>query len=241
MSNFRKKWLVLFFLFAAAWASFRLVAAEDTEAWISLFDGQTLGNWERVDEGGSGEVAVKNGAISIGMGAMSSGIRFEPSEGTEFPKTDYEIEYIAQRPLGNDFFAALTFPVGDSCCTFVNGGWGGTLYGLSSIDGFDASENNTSGFFAFKNRIWYIFRVRVTGRMIRVWLDDEPIIKTFLDGRKVSTRIEMSRYQPLGFATWICEGQIKSIRYRNLTADEIAEIAAEADRAVTTPRTFPID
>lgn len=213
----------------------------DDEGWISLFDGETLGSWKKVEEGGSGDVAVKNGVLSIGMGAMSTGIRYEPADGAEFPVTDYEIEFIARRTLGNDFFAALTFPVGDSFCTLVNGGWGGTLIGLSSIDGFDASENSTSSYYGFKNKIWYIFRLRVTSRVIRAWLDDEPIIKTFLDGRQVSTRIEMSSYEPLGFATWICEGEIKKIHYRRLTVDEIAESAAEADRASVTKKKFPVE
>ena len=44
---------------------------------------------------------------------------------------------------GGDFFATLTFPVDDSFCTFVTGGWGGDIVGLSSIDGWDASDNET--------------------------------------------------------------------------------------------------
>jgi hypothetical protein len=36
---------------------------------------------------------------------------------------------------GSDFFAALTFPVNDLFCTLINGGWGGMLVGLSSLDG----------------------------------------------------------------------------------------------------------
>ena len=44
---------------------------------------------------------------------------------------------------GGDFFCGLTFPYGDASCTFVVGGWGGGLVGLSSINGDDASENET--------------------------------------------------------------------------------------------------
>ena len=194
-----------------------------------------------MEEGGSGDVKIVDGAVSLGMGAMSTGIRYTPADEVPFPTSNYEIEYTAMRPLGNDFFAALTFPVGKSFCTFVNGGWGGTLCGLSSLNGMDASENNTSSYYGFKNKIWYTFRVRVTERKIQVWLDDESILETFLDGREVSTRIEMSSYEPLGFANWICEGRIKSIWYRLLTAEEIAEITAEADRASVTKKSFPVN
>lgn len=217
------------------------LAQEAEPEWISLFDGVSLEGWQRVEEGGSGGVSVRDGAMVIEMGVMGSGVVYRPAADKEFPKTDYEIEYTALRQLGNDFFAALTFPVGDACCTFVNGGWGGTLLGLSSIDGFDASENNTSSYFGFKNKIWYTFRVRVTERTIQVWLDDEQVVRTFLDGRQVTTRIEMNLFRPLGFAAWICEGHIRDIRYRTLSESEVAELSREADLAAGTKKHFPVD
>ena len=103
------------------------------ENWTPLFDGETLGSWERVDTGGSGEVDIRDGAIRIAQGVMGSGIRYHAPEGEPFPTENYEIEFTAQRTAGTDFFAALTFPVGDSCCTFINGGWGGALVGLSNF------------------------------------------------------------------------------------------------------------
>ncbi len=214
-------------------------AADDT--WTPLFDGETLGAWERVDTGGSGEVEVREGAIRIAQGVMGSGIRYNAPQGEPFPTENYEIEFAAQRTTGTDFFAALTFPVGDSCCTFINGGWGGALVGLSCIDGYDASENNSSSYYGFKNKTWYIFRVRVSKRLIQVWLDDEPIIKSFLDGKEVSIRIEMDRFAPLGFATWVTEGRIKNIFFRRLTEEEIAEIDAEADARTNAPAFLPPD
>lgn len=229
-----------FILAASASLLAEEVESADSEGWISLFDGQSLGGWKKVDEAGGGDISVKNGAITLGMGAMATGICHESAPDGPFPTTGYEIEYTAMRAMGNDFFAALTFPVGESFCTFINGGWGGTLIGLSSLDGFDASENNTSGFFNFKNKIWYRFCIRVTERMIRVGIDDEEVAKVFLDGHKVGTRIEMSRFQPLGFATWVCEGHVKEIRYRLLTPEELAEIAHDADRAAGTKRKFPV-
>lgn len=228
--------LILFLLRAAVTAS-----GAEGETWIPLFDGQSLGSWERVDTGGSGKVDVHDGAIRIAQGVMGSGIRYAAPEDAPFPTENYEIEFAAQRYTGTDFFAALTFPVGESFCTFINGGWGGALVGLSCLDGYDASENNSSSYYGFKNKTWYIFRVRVSKRLIQVWLDDEPIIKSFLDGKEVSIRIEMDRFRPLGFATWITEGQIKNIFYRPLTSEEIDAIEAEADARTTAPARLPAD
>ena len=208
-----------------------LPAEDGADAWISLFDGTSLGCWEDGGEAGSVEPKIQDECLVMGMGSMSSGIKFNPDKAEEpFPNMNYEIEYIAKRQLGCDFFAAMTFPYGESCCTLVNGGWGGTLFGLSCIDKMDASENNYSSYYAFKNKTWYVFRIRVTEKSIAVWLDDEKKIDVPTEGHKISIRLEMSRYAPFGIASWVSEGWIKSIRYRRLSEDEIAEINAEADR-----------
>lgn len=231
--------LALFsFLFTPALSAQEAEAGE-ANSWTSLFDGETLGCWESGGEAGAIEPAVKDGAIVLGMGAMSSGIKYsEEKAGKPFPKTNYEIEYVAERQMGNDFFAAMTFPFGDSCCTLVNGGWGGTLFGLSSIDNMDASENNYSSNYAFKNKTWYVFRIRVTDRTIAVWLDDEQMIDAYTEGHEISVRMEMSRYKPFGIASWVTEGRVKSIRYRLLTDEEVSEINAEADRQTKGKKTL---
>ena len=74
----------------------------------------------------------------LGLGAPFTGVVWT----RDFPKDNYEIRWEARRVQGGDFFASLTFPVGNSFCTFVNGGWGGDIVGLSSIDGWDASDKS---------------------------------------------------------------------------------------------------
>lgn len=60
---------------------------------------------------------------------------------------------------GSDFYCGLTFPVGNSpCCSFIVGGWGGGVVGLSSLDGSDASENETTKYQEFDNKRWYKVR-----------------------------------------------------------------------------------
>ncbi|MDR3197841.1 MAG: DUF1080 domain-containing protein [Planctomycetaceae bacterium] len=205
---------------------FSSVDSQGEYAWQPLFDGKTLTNWSVPVFGGDGEVKVKDGLLVIGQGAMITGIKYEKV----FPRVNYEIRYEAKRTMGNDFFAALTFPVNDGCCTFINGGWGGGTVGLSCIDGMDASENETSSFFSFKDNQWYRFRIFVTGTTIRVWIDEPAkdgkrketsVVDLKIGEKKISLRDETSQYQPLGFCTWVSEGQLRNIEYRKLKPEEV--------------------
>ena len=118
------------------------MAADNEAAATSLFNGRTLGEWKTTVFGGEGDVEVTDGRIVIGAGNPLSGINWTGKH----PKMDYEIALEAMRVDGSDFFCALTFPVGDSSCSFICGGWGGGVVGLSSLDGADASENETTDY-----------------------------------------------------------------------------------------------
>ena len=109
--------------------------------WQALFDGKTLGSWQPSKFGGDGGVRVDNGQIILETGKPFTGITWA---GPELPTTNYEIALQAMRVEGRDFFAGVTFPVGDSSCSLILGGWGGTVIGLSSVNSEDASQNETS-------------------------------------------------------------------------------------------------
>jgi hypothetical protein len=181
-------------------------------AWKPLFDGQTLTGWKSTPFGGEGDVYVEDGKLVMDQGASMTGVTWQRS----FPKSNYEIRWEASRVQGNDFFCACTFPVKDSHCTLVAGGWGGTVVGLSSIGGLDASENSTGQYKEFVNGRWYKFRVRVTDEKIECWIDDEQVIDLDLADKKISTRIEVDLNKPLGFATWDTKGALRKIEYRTL-------------------------
>ena len=196
------------------------LAKAATEKWVSLFDGESTAGWSIPVYGGDGEVDVLGGNLVIGRGAMMTGVRYEK----EFPKVNYEIQYEARRTQGYDFFASCTFPVKESFCTFVNGGWGGGTTGLSSIDDYDASENPSSTYFDYRANTWHRFRIRVTDNAIQVWItvqdkegnwgEEKSIINLNTEDKRLSTRIEVERYKPLGFCTWNAEGQLRNIEYR---------------------------
>lgn len=184
--------------------------------WKSLFDGKSLGDWKESDFGTNGKIEVKDGKIIVGAGDGCSGVTWKGA----FPKTDYEISLEGKRVDGSDFFCGLTFPVGDDPCSFIVGGWGGSVVGLSSINGDDASENNTSKSMKFDDDRWYTIRVRVNKARIACWIDKEQMVDKALDGDKISIRSEVEASKPLGIATWHTTGAFRNICWRPLTDAE---------------------
>jgi hypothetical protein len=121
---------------------------------------------------------------------------------------------------GSDFFCGLTFPVGETYCSLILGGWGGSVVGLSSLDYADASQNETTRWIQFASERWYRVRVRVTESRIRAWLDGERIVDADITKRKVSTRIEVEPSKPFGISTWRTTGAARDLRLRTLGLGE---------------------
>lgn len=185
----------------------KIVAGE----WHKMFDGKSLDGWKEAPFLGKGTIAVRDGSIIIGKGAMT-GVNYDKP----FPKVNYELRMEAARLQGDDFFATITFPVGDAECSWVNGGWGGTMVGLSSIDSMDASENETSTTYRFQPGQFYKLLLRVTPGWIQAWINDEKVIEANVSGRQIGvregTQIELSA--PLGIATYSTVGAIRNVEYR---------------------------
>ncbi|MDR3403259.1 MAG: DUF1080 domain-containing protein [Chthoniobacter sp.] len=191
------------------------LAAEPEPAWQSLFDGKTLTGWKPPGFSGQGTIEIKNGTMVLGVGSDITGMN--PT--IDFPKMNYEIALEAARLDGSDFFCGLTLPYGKTSFTIILGGWGGALVGLSSINGDDASENETTKFIKFDKGKWYKIRARVTADKIEAWLDDEKIVNVETDGKKIDMRpgeIELSA--PVGIATFRTEGAFREIKLRKLDA-----------------------
>jgi hypothetical protein len=197
-----------------------LVPAADEPGPLILFDGKSLAGWNKTDFAHAGEVKVENGALVLGAGQSMTGIT---TTRRDLPTTNYELTYEAARLQGHDFFAAATFPVGKSHITLVNGGWGGNVTGLSSLDGSDASENETTAFVKYENRTPYRFRVWVTDKVIRCWVNDMQEVAVSIEGRQVDTRIETDANKPLGFATYESTGTLRKIQIRLLMPAEVAQ------------------
>jgi hypothetical protein len=180
--------------------------------WTALFDGKTLTNWAVTDFAGHGPITVDAGEMKIAMGDDLAGINWTNGP---LPKTYYEISLDAVKVDGGDFFCGLTFPVADSSCSLIVGGWGGSVVGLSSLDGQDASENDTTRSKYLETGHWYHIDLRVTPEKIEAWLDKEKIVDASIVGRKVSLRAgPISMSEPLGVATYSTTAKLKNFQLR---------------------------
>ncbi len=189
--------------------------------WKSLFDGKSMSGWIRTDYPGGGSVDIKDQQILIGSGESLSGLQYTNTN--TLPVIDYEIELEAARKDGSDFFCALTFPVEKNCATLVLGGWGGAVVGISSIDGQDASENETTKYMKFDKDQWFKIRVRVTKKKIQVWLNNEAVEDVEIEGRRISMRPgDIELCQPLGLATYQSSSAMKNIRLRKIDPSKVA-------------------
>jgi hypothetical protein len=192
---------------------------------ITLFDGQSLGQWKITDFGGQGDVRVENEQIILEMGNDLTGIAWTGP----VVRMNYELTLEAKRVQGNDFFCGLTFPVDANCCSLILGGWGGSICGISNLDYYDAANNETTRVIDFENGQWYGVRVRVTPGKIEAWVDEEQIVDVNTAGRVIDTRIEVDLSKPLGIATWRTTGAFRNIYIRKLEEDWVAGLAAARD------------
>jgi hypothetical protein len=187
--------------------------AATANGWRILFDGKSLAGWQETDFSGRGPVQVANGELRLGAGAILTGVTYTNA----LPRLNYEVEYEAMKVEGSDFFAALTFPVGKTHATFVNGGWGGSVTGISSIDGMDASENETTKSLHYEKGRWYKIRLRVTGEKIEAWVDEEKLVDQPIKDRAIAMRAgEIELSAPFGFANFQTRSALRNIRLRPL-------------------------
>lgn len=180
---------------------------------IELFDGKSLDNWRVIDQWDfkdHGAIEVKDGSIFLQKGNPATGISWKG----DLPRSNYEFTWQAKRIDGSDFFCGLTFPVKDSYCTLILGGWGGQIVGLSNIDGFSAIENATTRSIEFEKDRWYRLKLRVTDEKIQIWLDDKSIIEVTTQGRKFTIWWEQEPVTPLGIVTWNTTGALKDLQWK---------------------------
>lgn len=178
-----------------------------------------LQHWRASGEiaGNSGVEEGEDGEIRILAGNPISGIRYEGP--WDLPVTNYAISFDARRIEGADFFAALTFPVNDrdTCATFVPGGWGGAVTGISCIDDIDASANETTSTYDYPAGEWFTFRIEVRPELLSVWNAGAIIAKVPLAGKRIGLRPgDIEHCAPLGLATYMTTGEVRNLKIRTL-------------------------
>jgi hypothetical protein len=185
---------------------------KETVDGIALFDGQTLDGWEVTNFGTQGPVKVSDGKIILNYGDGCTGITYT----NDFPKNNYQVSLEAKRVSGNDFFCGITFPLDTTFCSFIVGGWGGPVVGLSTIDGVDASENATKTVVNFEKDKWYKIRLQVTGEKITAWIDDKKVVDFETGNHDIYIRPEVSLSCPFGIASWNTTSALQNIRLKYL-------------------------
>jgi hypothetical protein len=186
--------------------------------WKSLFDGNSLTGWKITDFAGHAGVHVEKDfkgspAIVFESGVALTGINWT----NDVPKINYEIELDAMNVQGSDFFCGLTFPYKDSHCSFIVGGWGGAVVGISSVDNMDASENDTTKYLSVEKGRWYHIRVKVTDTKIETWIDKDKMVDLDTTGKKIGLRFgEIDLSVPLGLAAYQTQAAMRNFRIRKL-------------------------
>lgn len=175
-----------------------------------LFDGISMNHWEIIDYEGHGDVTISDSSLIINKGEVMSGIRWTG----DFPKSNYEVTLYAKRIEGNDFFCGLTFPVKDSFLTLVLGGWGGSVTGLSCIDGADAANNITQIIYQYGKGWWWDIRLRVTDEKVEAWIAEEKFVDFTIGNSKLSLRSEVEASVPFGITTYKTTGAIRDIKLK---------------------------
>jgi len=181
-------------------------AAVAENPWIEMRD-----DWEGMS---GGQIDVGE-PLRIGWGEGLTAVKWQG----QVPTPPFELELMAKRVDGTDFFCAVTFPVreGGECVTLVVGGWGGSLVGISSIDGKDASENETTSYHKFETDVWYRIRLVREGKKIAAWIDGEKVVDVDTAGKTLSLRDgPITECAPFGLATWQTTGVIRNVRWRGL-------------------------
>jgi len=185
--------------------------------WVKNEGGTTAGKLHRLEEHWQ---HVMGGELSRPEPGV---LRLQSSEALSAAKWTGEpfpgqggIELEARRRDGTDFFCGLTFPARESgeCLTWIVGGWGGSVVGISSIDDRDASANETTRHMAFEKDRWYHLRLIRLGEKLRAWIDGVQVVDLDTAGKKLSLRPgPIDVCAPLGLATWQSTGEFRGVRW----------------------------
>ncbi len=194
--------------------------------WRLLFDGSTLDGWKPAEMMGSGKVHVRDRALVLEGGDPMSGVVYAHGD---FPTVDYEVAWEGRRVDGEDFFCTAVFPFDDRYCSFVTGGWGGSIVGLSNINYDNASANVTTNSREFERGRWYSFRLRVVGERIVAWIDDERVVNLDAAGMHVDVHRACVPCKPFGLTSYKTTGEVRNIRVRRLNEAEKNAPAAAND------------
>lgn len=183
-----------------------------------LFDGADLGGWRPGVYGDPPDYELTDEGVVLPQTAWLSGMTYDG----DVPSAPYRLEVVATRRYGSDFFLGVTFPVRESHLTLVLGGWGGSLCGLSCIDGMDASENDTRTNRYFPNGKLQTVVIDVGDDRVVARVNGEGVVDRALGAdEELSLRTEVLASRPLGLAAFATSTTVHSVRVRPLPPGSI--------------------
>ncbi len=181
---------------------------------IDMLVGNELDPWKASSFAYEGDLYMWDGVLNTGWGSYISGVTWNKEPPA---RTNFEIELEARFTDGNDFFLGLTVPVKESYITWIVGGWGGTVVGISDINGSSADDNETTVEMTFEKERWYRCKLRVVDEHIQCWIDDKKIIDVDTQGKKVNLRPgPIIGSAPIGLAAYDTIAEYRNMIWRNL-------------------------
>jgi len=192
-----------------------------------LFNGKDLTGWTVVKDDifydATGKVTVADGSIILEPGQELTGIVWAGKMLTD----NYRITLQGRRVAGGDFFCGLTFPVRKGHATLILGGWGGSVVGISNIDGMTAVDGPTTRSIDFTLNKWYDIEVQVAANKLTVALDDSVIIEHEIGDHRFDVWAQMEPLRPLGVATYLTKGAVRNIVVTRLWGKHELELKRE--------------
>ena len=179
--------------------------------------------FEETELGGEGLASIAPNRILLEPGVPLSGVTWTGAA----PVAPYTLEVEFTKRYGNDFPCALTFPVAGSHLSLVLGGWGGTVCGLSSLDGLDASRNETRFVRSFPPGARTHVRLEVHRAEVRAALDGVEVVRIDLAGRSLGVREELLPCRPLGIAAFATAVEVHSVRWGPIGLPPVDAVGGE--------------
>ena len=206
--------------------------------WFTWFDGKSLDAWwghSRGQDGfrGLGGVRLEEGRMILGRGNPRTGVKLNGGP----PPENYEIATEARREAGDGSFCDVCFPVGDLACHLIVGSPDGVLIGLSCVNDEAAPGGVKGKPKKFENGRWYQLRLRVTGPLVEVWIDDEKVIDLPREGPPFTAQKGPGGYSHLAISNHLCSSAVRSVRFARLVPDTTPGAqGTQATRPLPSPR-----
>ncbi len=189
--------------------------APGADGWRSLLRADSLDGWQVATTdvfSKHGPVRVDGDCLLLEGGQPDTGVAWQGA----FPTEGYEVCMEALR-LYDAPCCEVVFPVGESHCMLVVGGWEeGAFVALADVDNVEPpSENASAAKFHFQLQRWCRVYLRVTTDRVEVTLDGQPVINLPVAQHRFSLPTRWQALKPFGLGSAAGrEARLRNIKLR---------------------------